>query len=116
MKELVWIHWGDEGIRIGEQYLKTISKEHRIDYTTGQFTNTSNIFDSQKEHAMKSFYENSRNEQLLPRSILIDANFQSFDQVFSEKSMMQNWQKVLGTYNTPGNYAEGKYTTNIVFF
>ena len=105
MKEIITIFVGEAGIKIGKEYWRLLANEHGVDFVTGEWNKQ--IEESNNIH--KVFEEDRQRERFTPRSIFMDSNEINYENVFEEQSMATNWVKVLGSFGSSVNFAEGKY-------
>ena len=93
MREIVSIHIGETGLRIGQQYWHTLAHEHSLDPSSGQIVGDD---DSQIENLNKVFDENSSGVYT-PRAVFVDATPFSLDQMYHDESVISNCQRVWGS-------------------
>ena len=105
MREIVSIHIGDAGLKVGQQYWKTLAHEHSLDSNSGELIGD---YNSKTEHVNKVFDENSSGVYT-PRAVFVDANSLSFDQMLTDDMLFSDWQRVYGQLDKASTFAEGKY-------
>ena len=105
MREIISIHVGETGLRVGQQYWQTLANEHALDHSSGQLISGD---DSKTEHVNKVFDENSSGVYT-PRAVFVDVNSLSFDRVLTDDSLLADWERVCGQLDKAGTFAEGKY-------
>ena len=105
MKEIITIFVGEAGLKVGKEYWRLLANEHGVDFVTGKC----NKQIEGSNYIYKVFEEDRQREVFTPRSIFMDSNEISYENVFEEHSIATNWTKVLGSYESSVNFAEGKY-------
>ena len=105
MREIVSIHVGETGLRVGQQYWQTLTHEYALDPSSNQLVGSD---DSKAEPVNKVFDENSSGVYT-PRAVFVDANSLSFDRVLTDDLLLADWQRVCGQLDKAGIFAEGKY-------
>ena len=92
-------------MKVGKEYWKLLASEHGLDFESGQ----SKLPNEENGSIHKVFYENAQSGSFIPRSIFMDANETSYENVFDKQSIANNCTKVLGSFDSSFNFAQGKY-------
>ena len=102
---LVTICVGEAGLKVGKEYWRSLANEHGVDFVTGE----SNCDIEGNGHIHKIFKEDSQSGRFIPRSIFMDSNEMSYENVFEEQWIAKNWIQVLGSFGSSVNFAEGRH-------
>jgi len=107
MNEIVCIHVGECGNRIGAQFWEVLSNEHGID-PTGTYRGDSAL---QLEY-INVFYNKATDDEYFPRAVLVDLDPDTKDSILSGDSgkIFCPDNCIFGQSGTQKNWAKGRYT------
>ena len=105
MREIISLHVGQCGNRIGEKFWEAITTEHEIDRATGQLS-------EDKEGNLNVLFREGRNNRYVPRAILVDTDPGCLDSIRSGgdcRYLFSPENTVHGNTGTSNNWGTGHY-------
>ena len=105
MREIIWIHIGQAGVQIGQQFWQQMMREHNIqqDWTAvppGTIGNQETMFRETEEG------------KYMPRAIFIDTDDRTIEQVMNTdiRKSKEDKQFIFDKEDWSNNFARGYYT------
>jgi len=106
--EIIVIHVGQCGNRIGVKFWETLAEEHGID-CTGSYCGRD---EDQQLEKVNVFFKNATGDRFIPRAVLVDLEPQTIDSVRSGLygQLFKHDNFIIGQTGSGNNWAKGYYT------